>query len=552
MALVDHKGFRRGVPAAILLIAAAAAYGAVAYLALLHAPMTAEEAASLVRSWWYTTGAVTPYTATDATWSMPLFFYQLGWWQHLGLGQVWGRAMSVGIGVANGVLLFAICQRLTANALAAAGAVFIFLATPATSFIFSGATPAATVSLVHLAAIWLLVTSLGRPRPWATVIFGLLMVALYFYRQNMILAVVALVPLYIAGIGKKRGLHSAVLIGVMAVTTAGLLYAFPHKLAEYAARLPVIYGWLQNTALLPPHFVLIERGSTSAITANLALDRFSAHALYDFFLLPYAGTLIVALALLAVVSGPLRILWVATFYFVWLAVTHIVGSLGFCGGSCMLNYTPYFVGVGAIAAGLTLAMAARWARQRGGSPGFVVIGVSVIVVAINTFAPGVAFNPTYKFFPVAALADPRAPNEAAQTETLARWIASNSTQREPILLIHGLGTQRVAELPYATFLAGHVLPPQSFDLARTRRMIGTRLTAAQKEAVQGAIEEESLWSDETMKRWIAREYDLIVFQDDKTPASAALLTDITAQFDRAATTTFRGATLILFKRKSAQ
>lgn len=552
MALVDHKGFRRGVPAAILLIAAAVAYGAVSYLTLLHAPMTAEEAAALVRSWWYTSRTVKPYTATDATWSMPLYFYQLGWWQHLGLGQVWGRAMSIGVGVANGLLLFAICQRLTANALASAGAVFIFLATPATSFIFAGATPAATVSLLHLAAIWLLVTGLGRPRPWATVPFGLLMVALYFYRQNMILAVVALVPLYIAGIGKKRWLHTAVLIVVIAVATAGLLYVFPHKLAEYAARLPVIYGWLQNANLLPPHFVLIDRGASSPVTASLALNQFSGHVLYDSFLLPYAGTLIIALALLAVAGGPLRILWVATFYFLWLVVTHIVGSLGFCRGGCMLNYTPYFVGVGAIAAGLTLAMAARWARQRGGSPGVVVIGVSVIVVAINTFAPGVAFDPANKFFPVAMLADPRAPNEAAETETLARWIASNATQQEPILLIHGLGTQRVAELPYATFLAGHLLPPQSFDLARTRRVIGARLSAVQKEAVQAAIEEETLWSDETMKRWIAREYDVIVFQDDKTQASAALLPDITAQFDQAATTSFRGANLILFKRKPAQ
>jgi len=552
MARVDHTGFRRWVPAAILLIAAAAAYGAVTYLTLFHGPTTAEEAAYLVRSWWYTSGTVKPYTATDATWSMPLYFYQLGWWQHLaGIGQFWGRVLSIGLGVLNGLLLFAICKRLTANALAAAGGVFIFLATPATSFIFAGATPAATVSLLHLAAIWLLVSSLGRPRAWVSVLFGLVLAALYFYRQNMILAVVALAPLYIAGIGKQRGLHSAILIAVIAVATAGLLYAFPHRLTEYAARLPVIYGWLANAGFVPPNFILIDRGATSPVTASLALDRFSARALYDTFLLPYAGTLVIALALLAVVSGPLRILWVATLYFLWLIVMHIVGSLGFCRG-CMITYTPYFVGVGAIAAALTLAMVARWARQRGGSAGVAVIGVAVIVVAINTMAPGVAFDPANKFFPVAALADPRAPDVTAETETLARWIASNATQREPILLIHGLSARRVPELSYAAFLGGHVVPPQSFDLARTRRVIGARLSAAQKEAVQAAIEEESLWSDETLKRWIARDYDMILFQDDKTPASAAMLQDITAQFDQAATTTFHGANLILFKRKPAQ
>ncbi len=553
MALIDHKGFRRGFPAAILLIAAVAAYGAMAYQALLHGPTSPDEVANLIRAWWYTSGVVKPYTATDATWSMPLYFFQLGWWQHLvGVGQFWGRAMSIGIGVLNGVLLFAICNRLTANSLASAGAVFVFLATPATSFIFASATPAATVSLLHLGAIWLIVTGLGRPRPWATVLLGLLLVALYFYRQNMILAAVVLGPLYIAGIGRKRALHAAVLIVVMALATAALLYAFPHKLAEYAVRLPLIYGWLADAHLLSPNFVLIDRGATAPVSLDLAFNRFAAKDVYDFFLLPYGGTVILALALLAVVSGPLRILWAATLYFVWMIVTHLIGSLGFCRG-CMVSYTPYFVGVGAVACALTLAMLARWARQRGTSPALAVIAVSVLVVTFNTFAPAGAFDPANKLFPLARVVDMRATAmDAGESDALARWVAANAPQREPILLIPSRSDQRAMELPYAAFLAGHLIPPQSFDLARTHRVINAKLPAAQKEAVQAAIEEESLWSDETMKRWIEREYDLVIIQDDKTPAQTALLGEIAARFDQAGATTFRGASLLMFKRKPAQ
>src|SRR6185295_18335465 len=104
------------------------------------------------------------------------YFFQLGYWQELvGVGQFWGRVMSIGLGVVNGLLVFAICKRLTANSTAAAAAVFVFLATPATAFAFASATSAAMVSALHLLAIWLLVISVGRPRPWATILFGLLL-----------------------------------------------------------------------------------------------------------------------------------------------------------------------------------------------------------------------------------------------------------------------------------------------------------------------------------------------------------------------------------------
>ena len=84
MALADSKAFRRSVPTAVLLLAAAAAYGAIARETLFHGHTWAEEISTLIRSWWYVTGLVKPYTATDATWHMPLFFYQLGWWQATG------------------------------------------------------------------------------------------------------------------------------------------------------------------------------------------------------------------------------------------------------------------------------------------------------------------------------------------------------------------------------------------------------------------------------------------------------------------------------------
>mgnify|MGYP000399626447 CR=1 FL=1 len=91
------------------------------------------------------------------------------------------------------------------------------------------------------------------------VLMGLLCVALYFYKQSMILAVIVLAPLYIAAIGRKRGLHAIILIVVMAAATAGLVLSFPDKLGAYALRLPVIAPLLEQIGLLAPNFILIDK-----------------------------------------------------------------------------------------------------------------------------------------------------------------------------------------------------------------------------------------------------------------------------------------------------
>src|SRR5262249_18565993 len=162
-------------------------------------------------------------------------------------------------------------------------------------------------------------------------------------------------------IGRKRALHGVLLIGVMALVSVGVLAAFPPRLAGYALKIPVIYDWL--APFMPPNFTMIDHGTSGSTTISLALRRFSVGSLFVTFLLPYMGTLILVFALFAVVGRPLRVLWIASLYFLWLVITHILGSLGFC-NRCMATYTPYFVATGALAAALTLAMIMRWARQR--------------------------------------------------------------------------------------------------------------------------------------------------------------------------------------------
>ncbi len=538
----------------MMLLGALGVFAAIAFLTLNQAPLSADEANAIVRSLWYAGPAnvphVAPYTATDATGQMPLYLHGLGYWQRLeGIGPFPARLLSVGLGLVNAALLFFVTRRLTANTLAAAAAVLILLATPATAYAFATATPAALTSALLLLAMWLIVGFMGRGNFAASALMGAVCAVLYFTRQNTLLAIAALVPLYIAASGRKRAANAAVLVVAAAAVTAAILYAFPAKLGDYALRLPVISPLLEKVGLLAPNFVIIDHGSSGAVSMAPAFGRFSAAELFDTFLLPYAGTIILALALFKLAGGPLKILWIAPLLFLGLGLAHYLAALGYCQG-CMAGYAPSFSAFGALAAALALAMFAHRARLNGFPAAPSIMVGALLAVALNAFAPLAALTPANKGAPITRIASPTP--ELRDIETVARWVAANVPPKEPVLVLHGLGTAKVPSLPYAVLLSDHAMPAQSIDPLASRRTVNTTLSAAGREAVQAALEEESLWSDATLARWIDRDFDFIVFQEDRTINQRAQIGAISQRFDLAATTAYRGSTLYLYKRKAGQ
>ena len=542
----QHRKGRLTATVAVLILAGAV-YGTIAVTSLLHGGLSFAEGANLVRSRWYVSGVIAPYTATDATWTTPLYFYLLGWWQSLvGAGINTSRALSVGLGVGNAILLFSICRRLTSNSLAAAATVLLLVATPTTAFFFALATPTATVSVLHLAAIWLLVAGLGRPRVGASIAFGLLCAALYFTRQNMILAVLMLVPLYIAAIGTKRRQHAAIVIGTVAVAVASLVAIFPHKFAGHAFHLPVISPYLERWGLLPLDLALIDETTTGASTVALALERISVTDIFNGVLLPFSGIVVLAALLFFVTGRSLRVLWIPSAYFFLLAAGHIVGMAGICSG-CLHEYAVMFIAPGALAGGLTLAVLAARARARQISPAATIIGGAILATALNAFAPMAASSEAYRNFPAPLLALDAPTREAKQIETLSKWVETSVPTGEPVLLLHHL-----APLPFAVFNTGLTFPVQSFNLAASYREIWPRLNANVREAAQAAVESESLWTDATLRRWLIRDYDLVLVTSDALetyPLAAKLLPQ---RFEVVASMSFGNTPISLYKRKPSQ
>jgi hypothetical protein len=197
-------------------------------------------------------------------------------------------------------------------------------------------------------------------------------------------------------------------------------------------------------------------------------------------------------------------------------------------------------------------MSGRWAKRNSFAPGTVIVAGALVALALNTFAPLLASHQQTRAFPRPMLDGMATAPELADIPVLTRWVAGQLTTKEPVLVIHGLGRADVAALPYAVAAAGRAMPAVSLDLKSTRRTVNQSLVGELRDDVRAGVEESGLWSDEILARWIARDYNVILLQDDPAVNVAGIRKTIEAGFDRAGATRYRGASILMFRRKPAQ
>jgi hypothetical protein len=523
-------GLATWLPVAFVALSAAAAYAAVASNALVNARLEADEVGWLVKAWWYISGAVAPYTSADSAPTLPLFPFGLGALQTLiGLDVTSARSAMIVIGVANAVVLFLLCRKLTGNVLASAAAVLVFAGSPSTSFSFSTTSPIGVVSLLHLAAIWLVVLSVGRPALWRSLLLGLILSAILLLSAEMVVPVLALFVVFMAAVGKARWGQGALVVAAVGLIIGAFVALLPEQFTTVLLAQPL------------PAFVrdLIGMGAPVNLDAvRLAQD------LWEGVVLPYGGTLLLCILLIALTwQGP-RVLWVVPIYTMIALFGLSVFRAPGC-EACAATAPSQVSAVAALGAAMTLAFLARLARQYklAGTP--LVIGGAFAALALNTFAPLMATREALHSFPAAMLMQSRAGAEQEDVAALMRFVGQNvPTSSEPILLIH-----RLPALPYAVHMAGRRLPAVSLNPTASLRAAPAAATGARREAALAAIERSGNWTGETLRRWVERDYDMIIWQDGALSVDAATAELLSTNFEAAATTDYRGAKLTLYKRK---
>lgn len=469
-----------------------------------------DEVTYLAKSLWYLNGVSTPYSVDDATWYMPLYFYVLGSVQFLfGQGYVAGRMFSVVIGGLSGIIVYFICRRFVLSATVSALAVAVYLLTTTTAYYFATATPLATVAFLHLLTILHLMRSLEKPSLLNAAILGILFCFLFFFRQNMILAIGILGPAYLLALKRQRALHAGVLISAVLLGAAAFFFAFPDRLLHYAIRLPLLTEILANIGLLPNNLDIIQSATETPLSLGLSLSAFRwQDPLYAFFL-PFSGT-ILAVALCMVFSPwpkPLR-LGVGGYFFA-LAALHYVGSANYC-PSCILTYTNYFISIGAIATGGLVA--ALW--QHHSAPKVLASSASAVLVAIilsmNAFLSLLSDTSNrYRFYPQPMFFNARELTEMVEAELFASVIANHTTSDKPVLVINNQPA-----LTYAVFHAGRIMPPQSLNPRQSYRAIRSGISESDRLEVVAALEAESLWTDDSLVRWIYQDFSTVIYVED--------------------------------------
>ncbi len=484
---------------AAILVAAYVLYAVLCAYGVIYGRTWIDEITYVVKSWWYVTGAEKPYSDADATWYMPLYFYQLGWAQQIfGHGHTAGRVMSAVMGAASGGLVFAVCRRMAIAAPTAALGTALFLLTPTTAYYFTTATPIATVAFLLLLAVWVVQRASQTSKPALSFGLGVLFAVLYFYRQNMILALAVLAPLYLWQVKGRRALHAGMLVLGAVSAAAPLLALFPAKLVLYAIRLPLVTPLLHQMGLLPDTLRLIQDATESRYSLGFDPARLSWRDVVNAFWLPFLGTNLLALMVFALYRSERFLMLVPGFYF-FLAATHYLGSAGYC-PACVLTYTSYFVGIGAVAA--ALAVDAVWRKAGGRVIAPIALGLAAVV--FNTAGTALAVNDgsgspsPWKNFPLPLVSRNNGLADVVVTERLAGLVGTAMPAARRVLVLDDQ-----PQLAYAVARTGRTLPVQGFNLRQSYRRLRSTLSDAEKAEVIRILAAESLWTDEMLVSWLA-------------------------------------------------
>ncbi|MDX2222537.1 MAG: hypothetical protein SFV21_07305 [Rhodospirillaceae bacterium] len=530
-------------PAIVLAIGGAAGFGALMYNFVAHAPLGWDEIQNLIRAEWSAAGAVRPYTAADTPWTMPLYRLMLQGWQALaGTDPTWARALSAGLAGLTAVVVAVLTRRISGSLTAAAAAGAMFAVAPGAMFAMSAIAPTAALALLQALALMMVVAALGRPRAWLTVLFALGLAAMFFLGRAAILTVIALAPLYVAAIGRQRLAHVGVIVLTIAAATAGLLAMYPARLAGITMWGPVSAQLLDLVGLAPRALAQIDASTTGPNALNLAWGRDAGAVLVD-ALLPYAGTWVAALSLFVAAGRGVRVLWLAPILLVWLTASSAFALLVDDREAFRAMLAVAAV-VGALGAALTLAMVGRAMRARGWPSAPAIVGGALAVIAANTFAPGLALRPEAQFYPAPALRYPGTGSEAADLRAIQQLLVKETAAGQAIVLIHDAPV-----LPYAVHMAGRRFPAQSLAPAVAFRTIRADITGARRETVLAAIENHTLWTTETLVRWLARDADMVLAADGSAVlADGPAAETLAANFTAVGTVTVAGQPHTLYKR----
>jgi hypothetical protein len=495
-----------GVLAAIL-----AGWMVLSVFAVMREGTWADEAGYIIKSWWYVSGAVKPYTAEDATWYQPLIFYALGTWQWIfGHGIVSSRVLSLAITVVNIGLLAGLLRRLGCTVWPIAFAIVVFALTEDSIFYFDSATPYACAVCLQLAALHLLLGMNKRASFAVAMAFGAVLTAAYLLRINLIAFIALSLAIAWVRAGQDRWRVYFCSAAIFLATWSALGLVWGPRFIYVTLWVPLVTDWLVHAGILPKLYPDVFGFSHQAViippaTLRDMLATAFGWAMWRDWIIAHHAVPIAA-ALFATTVAALRPAqnrgWIALFavsYWGMLAFHHL-GAQSYC-PICIQAYANYFDYMAALAGGLALHSVMQAARNVG----------FVRAAAIGAVAASVGLSAAQAW---SLTGGNKLPSIRNQTDALPREV---SVAGEAMKSLLAPGTNvgfvgRDSRIPLALASAGVGVPPVTLSLVSFYRKLDENLTPEQRTGTIEEIRQLSMWTDDIAREWIGDTGDWLVVQ----------------------------------------
>ena len=319
-----------------------------------------DEGRNLIRSYWYASSQVQPYSNFDPTWQMPIWFYLNGWWQMLfGIGHISSRSFSSILGFINLLFLYKIVNLFYRNKIYGLLAVSIFVLSPHAVWQFTTSSPHALVSLINLLAFFL-IFNLNKYSQWfSSTVLGLFYFLLYFIRPNMIIGIFLMLIFQMLFTSPKKLKYLITTISVFILFSILIINHFPGKFGYYTFQIPFITEMLRNIGLYDdPHYNFLNSVYHSVLGhwgAGADIELLSSkilgliRAFIACVVIPYP--IIIIFTTIALFSNKYKTIHdrsglIASWFFILMLFGHLIGSISQTTVYAICSYTIYFIIIG--------------------------------------------------------------------------------------------------------------------------------------------------------------------------------------------------------------
>ena len=231
-----------------------------------------DETNYILKSWWYVSGAVKPYSAEDATWYQPLFFYALGSWQWIfGHGVISARTFSLVVTAINIGLVASLLHRLGCTVWPIAFAVVVFALNEDSIFYFNSATQFAAFVCLQLITLHLLLLMNRSASVAVALALGAVLTMNYLLRINSVAFIALSLAIVWVRAGRDRWRVYICSAAILVLTWSLLVLLWGKRFAYITVWLPGVTDSLVQAGLLPklyPYAMPLSRQIASGDAAR--------------------------------------------------------------------------------------------------------------------------------------------------------------------------------------------------------------------------------------------------------------------------------------------